>query len=164
MKRAHDLDTKNKVIITNGFAMHGAWFKPPTTPSSSSMEKFLNFEIGFHVSFVTPPLLWDMEDMYGTTKGPHWYLGAIGTIKLDDFIQEFDNWCDMNRCELLNYLHFSWDGKVYSNIWRDHLWMIIMNLDVPTKFTLKNGAYIGYLTMCILSKYLLPPQCDYNNP
>jgi hypothetical protein len=71
MKRAHDLDTKNKVIITNGFAMHGAQFKPSITPSSSSMEKFLNFEIGFHVSFVTPPLLWDMEDMYGTTKGPH---------------------------------------------------------------------------------------------
>jgi hypothetical protein len=38
-----------------------------------------------------------MDDMYGTTKGPHWYLGAINIIKLDNFIQEFDNWSDMEQ-------------------------------------------------------------------
>jgi hypothetical protein len=32
-----------------------------------------------------------MEDIYGTTKRPHQYLGVIGTIELDDFILEFDN-------------------------------------------------------------------------
>ncbi len=31
-----------------------------------------------------------------------------------------------------------------------------MNLKVSTKFTLKNGVYIGYLTMCLFSEYLLP--------
>jgi hypothetical protein len=32
------------------------------------------------------PLVWDMEDMYGTSKGPHQFLKVVGTIKLDDFI------------------------------------------------------------------------------
>jgi hypothetical protein len=35
--------------------------------------------------------------MYGTTKRPCQYSGAIGTIKLDDFIQEFDSWCDIQQ-------------------------------------------------------------------
>jgi hypothetical protein len=36
-----------------------------------------------------------MENMYGNTKGSRLYLKAIATIELDDFIQEFDNWRDM---------------------------------------------------------------------
>jgi hypothetical protein len=32
-----------------------------------------------------------MEKMYEATKGLCQYLGAIGTIELNDFIQEFDN-------------------------------------------------------------------------
>jgi hypothetical protein len=28
-------------------------------------------------------------------KGPRRYLGAMGTIELEDFIQEFDSWYDM---------------------------------------------------------------------
>jgi hypothetical protein len=35
-----------------------------------------------------------MDDMYGATKRPYQYLKVVGTIELDDFIQEFDNWCD----------------------------------------------------------------------
>jgi hypothetical protein len=35
---------------------------------------------------VTTPLLWDMEDVYGTTKGLCQNLKAIGTIELNDFI------------------------------------------------------------------------------
>jgi hypothetical protein len=38
-----------------------------------------------------------MEGMYGTSKGPHQYLGMIGTIELDDFIWECDTWCDMQE-------------------------------------------------------------------
>jgi hypothetical protein len=30
-----------------------------------------------------------MEDIYGATKEPHWYLKAVGNIELDDFIQKF---------------------------------------------------------------------------
>ncbi len=45
--------------------------------------------------FVITPLFWNMENMYGNTKGSRLYLKAIATIELDDFIQEFDNWRDM---------------------------------------------------------------------
>jgi hypothetical protein len=59
-----------------------------------------------------------------------------------------------NRCDCL---HLSWHGRVYFNIWKGHLWMIIMSLGMPMKFKLKIAACIGCLTMCLLSKYLLPP-------
>jgi hypothetical protein len=36
-----------------------------------------------------------MEDIYVTTKGPHRYLGVVSMLKLNDFIDEFDNLCDM---------------------------------------------------------------------
>jgi len=32
--------------------------------------------------------------MYGKTRETHLYLKVVDTIELDDFIQEFDNWCD----------------------------------------------------------------------
>jgi len=73
----------------------GVQFKPPTPPTSSFRGDFSNYETNISPRFVTPPLLWDMEEMYGTTKGPRQYLGVVGTIELDDFIQEFDSWCDM---------------------------------------------------------------------
>jgi hypothetical protein len=38
-----------------------------------------------------------MEEMYGVTKGLHQYLGVVGTTELNDFIQEFDSWCDMQQ-------------------------------------------------------------------
>ncbi|CAM6082310.1 unnamed protein product [Calypogeia fissa] len=40
-------------------------------------------------------LIWDMEESHGSGRGPRHYSGAVGTIELDDFIQEFDTWCDM---------------------------------------------------------------------
>jgi hypothetical protein len=41
------------------------------------------------------PLVCDMEDMYGASKGPYRFMGVVITIKLDDFIWEFDTYCDM---------------------------------------------------------------------
>jgi len=46
-------------------------------------------------SFVITPFLWNMGNIYGSTKGTHLYLKAVDTIELYDFIQKFDNWCDM---------------------------------------------------------------------
>jgi hypothetical protein len=48
-----------------------------------------------------------MEKMYGTFKRLCQYLGVVGTIKLDDFIQEFDSWCDMQQMRNPNYSHLS---------------------------------------------------------
>jgi hypothetical protein len=36
-----------------------------------------------------------MEEMYGATKALRQYSRVAGTMELDDFIQEFNNWCDM---------------------------------------------------------------------
>jgi hypothetical protein len=30
--------------------------------------------------------VWNMEDMYGASKGPHWFSSAVDIIELDDFI------------------------------------------------------------------------------
>jgi hypothetical protein len=46
-------------------------------------------------SNITAPLIWDMDGGSRAMKGPQCYSGAVGTIKLEDFIQEFDSWCDM---------------------------------------------------------------------
>jgi hypothetical protein len=51
-------------IITNGFTKRGVWFRPP---SSSFGGDSLDFETDISPRFVTPPLLWDMEEIYGTT-------------------------------------------------------------------------------------------------
>jgi hypothetical protein len=83
--------------IINGFIKQGVQFRPPTPPSSSFGGNSLNFKTNFSPKFVIPPLLWDMEDMYGTTKRPCRYLGVVGTIELNDFIHEFDSWCDMQQ-------------------------------------------------------------------
>ncbi|BBN08134.1 hypothetical protein Mp_4g09160 [Marchantia polymorpha subsp. ruderalis] len=53
-----------------------------------------------------------MDGMYGAMKGPRRYSGAVGTIELDDFIQEFDTWCDMQflRNPTLFTPFFAWKG------------------------------------------------------
>jgi hypothetical protein len=36
----------------------------------------------------------DMDETYGATRGPRRFSGRIGTIELEDFMQEFECWCD----------------------------------------------------------------------
>jgi len=55
----------------------------------------LDSKIDLPLKIVFTSLLWDIEDMYDTSKGPRQYLGVVNTIELDDFIWEFDTWCDM---------------------------------------------------------------------
>ncbi len=89
----HGLDTKNKFI--SGFTKQGMKFRPPTPHTTSSKRDSLNLEVDLppHLTYIQ--LLWDMEDVYGVSKKLYWYLGAINTIELDDFIWEFNTWCDM---------------------------------------------------------------------
>jgi hypothetical protein len=48
-----------------------------------------------------------------------------------------------NKYVIPNCSHLSWHGRVCFNIWKGHLWMTIMNSNVPMKFRLKSGGYIG---------------------
>jgi hypothetical protein len=46
-------------------------------------------------SNIAAPLIWDMDGDSGAMKGPRRYSGVVGIIELEDFIQEFDSWCNM---------------------------------------------------------------------
>ncbi len=69
-------DLKDRDNVTSGFTKRGVWFRPSTPPLSSYGGDFLDFETKFSPRFVTPLLPWDMEEMYGATKGPWWYSGG----------------------------------------------------------------------------------------
>jgi hypothetical protein len=79
-----DLDSKAK--FAKRFTKQWVQFWPPTPPT-------LSLEGDFEAKLpliMWVPLVWDMEDMFGTSKEPHRILKVVGTIKLDDFIREFD--------------------------------------------------------------------------
>jgi len=56
-----------------------------------------------------------------------------------------------------SYSHLSWHVKVCFNIWKCHLWMIIMSLNVPMKFRLKSGDYINLPIMFLSLGDFVPP-------
>jgi hypothetical protein len=84
-------------------------------------------------SSIATPLIWDMDRGSRAMKGPQRFSSVVGTIELEDFIQEFDSWCDMQM--LRNAILFSpflaWKGLFqhlegppmddYHEIWRDHV-------------------------------------------
>jgi hypothetical protein len=92
MDMCWDLDFGNK--FAEGFIRWGIWFRPPT-PHTLSFEGNSSYSKVKLPLVKSVPFVWDMEDMYGASKRPHQFLGAIDTIELDDFIQEFNTWCDM---------------------------------------------------------------------
>ncbi len=69
-------------------------------PSATSLvveedEVIVDNKFSILLSSIATPLIWDMEGDSGAMKGPQCYSSAVGTIKLEDFIQEFDSWCNM---------------------------------------------------------------------
>jgi hypothetical protein len=67
MDRCWDLDFENRII--RGFIRPGVQFQPPTPLTLSPKEDSLDFEVELP-SIMLVPLVWDMEDMYGASKGP----------------------------------------------------------------------------------------------
>ncbi len=68
------------------------------SPTSSVVEEdkvIVNNKFSILPSSIAAPLIWDMDGGSGTMNGPRRYSGAVGTIELEDFIQKFDSWCDM---------------------------------------------------------------------
>jgi len=50
-----------------------------------------DFEVDSPAQLLTPPLLWDMDNIYGTTKRFHQHSKGVGRIELDDFIKKIDS-------------------------------------------------------------------------
>ncbi len=68
-------------------------FQPLTLLSSRRKSLYSNSTIKW--LDVISSLMSNMDELYGTIKVCYRYLGAINNIELNDSIQEFDNWCDM---------------------------------------------------------------------
>ncbi len=117
-----------------GVTRSGLRYRLPS-PTSSVVEEdevIVNNESSILPSSIATPLIWDMDGGSGAMKGPRRYSGVVGTIELEDFIQEFDSWCDMQM--LRNARLFSpflaWKGLFqhlegppmddYHEFWRDH--------------------------------------------
>jgi hypothetical protein len=80
-----------------GVTCSGLRYRLPS-PTSSIVEEdevIVNNKSSILPSNITAPLIWDMDGGFGAMKGPRRYSGVVGTIELEDFIQEFDSWCDM---------------------------------------------------------------------
>jgi len=80
-----------------GVTRSGLRYRLPS-PTSSVVEEdkvIVNNKSSILPSSIATPLNWDMDGGSGAMKGPRRYSGAVGTIELEDFIQEFDSWCDM---------------------------------------------------------------------
>jgi hypothetical protein len=83
MDKCWYLDSKNR--FARGFTKRGVQFRPPTPPTLTSEEDYSISEAELSL-IVFVPLVWDMEDVYSTSKGPHWFSKVVGTIELNDFI------------------------------------------------------------------------------
>ncbi|PTQ47547.1 hypothetical protein MARPO_0007s0008, partial [Marchantia polymorpha] len=98
-----------------GFTRSGLRYRLPHPSASVVVEAWSVADSGSLVVISSRvPHSWtgDMDGMYGAMKGPRRYSGAVGTIELDDFIQEFDTWCDMQflRNPTLFTPFFAWKG------------------------------------------------------
>ncbi len=58
----------------------------PTSLVVEEDEVIVNNKSSILLSSIAAPLIWDMDGGFAAMKGPRHYLGAMGTIKLEDFI------------------------------------------------------------------------------
>jgi hypothetical protein len=84
----------------------------PTSLVVEEDEVIVDNKFSILSSSLAAPVIWDMDEGSGAMKGPRHYSGEVGTIELEDFIQKFDSWCDMQM--LRNIILFSpflaWKG------------------------------------------------------
>jgi len=97
-----------------GVTRSGLKYQLPS-PTSSVIEEdevIVNNKSSILSSSIVAPLIWDIDGGFGAMKGLRCYPGAVGTIELENFIQEFDSWCDIQM--LRNARFFSpflaWKG------------------------------------------------------
>jgi hypothetical protein len=117
-----------------GVTHSGLRYQLPS-PTSSVVEQdevIVNNKSSILPSSIVAPLIWDMDRGFEAMKGPRRYSGAVGTIELEDFIKEFDSWCDMQmlRKARLFSPFLAWKGLFqhlegipmddYHDFWRDH--------------------------------------------
>jgi hypothetical protein len=71
------------------------WLPSPTSLVVKEDEVIVDNKSSILLSSIAAPLIWDMDEGSGAMKDPRRYSVVVGIIELEDFIQEFDSWCDM---------------------------------------------------------------------
>ncbi len=118
-----------------GVTRSGLRYQLPS-PTSLVVEEdkvIVNNKSSILPSNIVTPLVWDVDGGFRAMKGPQRYSGVVGTTELEDFIQEFDSWCDiqMLRNARLFSPFLAWKGLFhhlegppmddYHEFWRDHV-------------------------------------------
>ncbi len=116
MKVTQDPITWDILRGTNRFTTWRVKFKWSTPPSFSSNNDYSHFKTSSPLSLVNTLLLWDMENIYGTTKEPWWYSRVVGIIRLNISSKSSIANVICNTCIIPSGSHFSWYGMVYFNI------------------------------------------------
>ncbi len=62
------------------------WLPSPTSSVVEEDEVIVDNKFSILLSSIVTPLIWDMDKGSGAMKGPRHYSGAVGIIKLEDFI------------------------------------------------------------------------------
>ena len=97
-------------IVITGVTRGGTRFRQPTPERSDLPEKAIEDLQDGGVTLYN----WSMKshDHGSSSRGLRRYSGALGTIELDDFMQEFDSWCDMQlmRASTLFTPFMAWKG------------------------------------------------------
>ncbi len=143
-------------------------FKPPTLLSYSYGGDSFIFKNRFISKFCHHTIVVGHGKHLWNHQGTPLVFGLVSTIELDDFIQEFNNLCDMQQmCNPQLFTPFiTW--KVCFNIWKGHQWMITKSLNVPIMLILKSSDYTGHPTMCLLLNVhglnsYFDFKCNYDN-
>ncbi len=63
------------------------WLPSPTSLVVEEDEVIVDNKSSILPSSIMAPFIWDMDEGFGAMKGPQRYLGVVGTIELEDFIQ-----------------------------------------------------------------------------
>jgi hypothetical protein len=71
-----------------GITHNGLKYRLPSSTSSvvEEDEVIMDNKSSILLSSIVAPLIWNMDEGSGAMKGPRRYSGAMGTIKLEDFI------------------------------------------------------------------------------
>ncbi len=129
----------------------GVKFKPPMPFAFSFHEDSLYSKIDLPSYSIFALLLWGMKNIYGTSKD---HANVQGQQALSNWMISFESLTHGVICtnyEIPSCLLLFSHGKVYSNIWRGHLWMITMSFAKSMELRLKIGTGIGHATIFFIT-------------
>ncbi len=145
--------------IVTGVTRSGIRFRPesPVSDSSASTEYSFQASSPTSVAFSDPnPYNWAMADHeWSSHKGMRRFSGVVGTIEVDDFIQEFDSWCDIQAMRSKDFTPFIAWKSLFQHLegapmddYHDFRWKYTAEIDLwrlywsPNYFSLTSAVHV----------------------